>query len=297
MNLQMTEPETLEETHSHSRPSLPLPEKPHLVIVPSKRWVALDLRSIWTFRDLLYFLTLRDVKIRYKQTALGVAWAVLQPLLTMLIFTLFFGRVAKIPSNGHPYALFAFAGLLPWTFFANAITNSGNSLVNNAALISKVYFPRLIMPSAAVLAGLVDLGVALVLMFGLAAFYGVGMSLNLVALPVLILLTTLLALAVSLFFAALNVKYRDVRYALPFLVQLAMFATPIIYPLSMVPKQWRWALVLNPMAGVVEGFRAALLGGQFDLPALALAAAMTAVLLALGAYYFRSVERNFADLI
>jgi len=293
----MAEPELLIEPQGYSRPSVSLPEKPLLVMVPSKRWVALDLRSLWTFRDLLYFLTLRDVKIRYKQTALGVAWAVLQPLLTMLIFTLFFGRVAKIPSNGHPYALFAFAGLLPWTFFANAITNSGNSLVNNAALISKVYFPRLIMPSAAVLAGLVDLAVSLVLMFGLAAFYGVGMSLNILALPALILLTTLLALAVSLFFAALNVKYRDVRYALPFLVQLAMFATPIIYPISMVPQRWRWALLLNPMAGLVEGFRVSLLGGQFDLPGLELAGAITIILLALGAYYFRSVERSFADLI
>jgi len=293
----MTEPELLVEARSYRQPPVPMTDVPHLVITPSKRWVALDLRSLWMFRDLLYFLTWRDVKIRYKQTALGVAWAVLQPLLTMVIFTLFFGRVAKISSNGHPYPVFAFAGLLPWTFFANAITNSGTSLVNNSALISKVYFPRLIMPSAAMLAGLVDLSVSLVLMFGLAAYYGVGMSWNVLALPALILLTMLLALAVGLFFAALNVKYRDVRYALPFLVQLAMFATPIIYPLSLVPKQWRWALVLNPMSGLVEGFRVALLGGQFDVPALALAAAITLILLTAGAYYFRAVERSFADLI
>lgn len=293
----MLVPETDVKTHMHNRKALSLPEEPYLVIAPSKRWVALDLRSLWRFRDLLYFLMWRDVKIRYKQTALGVAWAVLQPLLTMLIFTLFFGKVAKIPSNGHPYALFAFAGLVPWTFFSNAVANAGSSLVNNSALISKVYFPRLIMPAAAVLAGLVDLGASFAVMLGLAAFYGVGAGWNLLALPVLVLLTMLLATAIGLFFAALNVKYRDIRYALPFVIQLGMFATPIIYPLSMVHQQWRWVLTLNPMAGLVEGFRVSLLGGQFDFRALGLAAAITIVLLVLNAFYFRSVEKGFADLI
>lgn len=270
---------------------------PLLVITPTKRWVALDFRSLWAGRDLLYFLMLRDVKVRYKQTALGVAWAILQPLLAMLVFTLFFGKVAKIPSNGVPYPLFAYIGLLPWTFFANAITNSGNSLVNNASLISKVFFPRLIMPGATIAAGLVDLGVSFILMFGLMAFYRVPLNWNLLVVPVLVLLTALLAFAVGVFFAALNVKYRDVRYALPFLVQLAMFATPIIYPSSMVKEEWRWALKANPMAGLVEAFRTAVLGGHFDFTALAVSMGLTIVLLAVGIFYFRSVEKYFADII
>jgi lipopolysaccharide transport system permease protein len=274
-----------------------VPGEPLLVITPSGRWAGLDLRGFWTHRDLLYFLAWRDVKIRYKQTALGVAWAMLQPLLTMLIFTLFFGKVAKIPSEGLPYALFAYAGLTPWTFFANAITNSGNSLVMNSNLISKIYFPRLIVPSATVLAGLVDLIVSLALIFGLFAYYGVWPDWNILALPLLVAATALLALAIGLFFSALNVKYRDMRYALPFLVQLGMFATPIIYPSSMAPERWRWLLSINPMTGIVEGFRAALLGGRFDGQALFISGSVTVALLIAGAYYFRSVEKSFADVV
>jgi len=274
-----------------------LSEKPYRTIAPSRRWVAVDVKEFCRSHELLFFLTLRDIKLRYKQTALGVIWAVLQPLLTMLIFTLLFGKVAKMPSDGVPYALFAYCGLLPWTFFANGITNSSNALVNNSNLIAKVYFSRLVMPTAAVLAGLVDLGISFVLLFALFIGYKVPLSENLIALPALVLLVTLLALAIGLFFSALNVKYRDIRHALPFVVQLGMFITPIIYPVSMVPQQWRWLVKLNPMAAVVEGFRACLLGRPFDWPGLLQAAIATLLLLICGAFYFRSMEKTFADVI
>ncbi len=273
------------------------PDKPFRTIAPSRRWVAIDVKEFCRSHELLFFLTLRDVKLRYKQTALGVIWAVLQPLLTMLIFTVLFGRVAKIPSNGVPYALFAYCGLLPWTFFANGLTNSSNSLVNNANLIAKVYFSRLVMPTAAVLAGLIDLGISFLLLLPLFIGYRVPLTWNVLALPLLVLLVTLLSLSVGLFFSALNVKYRDIRHALPFLVQLAMFATPIIYPLNLVPAQWRWVIKINPMAAIVEGFRASLLGRQFDWPGLLQAAIVTLLLLTAGAFYFRSMEKSFADVI
>jgi lipopolysaccharide transport system permease protein len=272
-------------------------ERPLLVIAPSRRWVALDLGDIWSYRELLYFLAWRDVKVRYKQTALGVGWAVLQPFLTMVIFTIVFGRVAHVPSDGHPYALFALAGVLPWTFLANAITNSSNSLVTSSNLIGKVYFPRLIMPCATVLAAIVDLGFAFLLLFAFFAYERVTITANLLLLPLLVVMTTLLALAVGIWFAALNVKYRDIRYALPFLIQLGMFATPIIYPASMVPQKWHWLMTLNPMAGIVEGYRASLLGGRFDWMSLGIAGALTLFALAATSFYFRSVEKSFADLI
>ena len=271
--------------------------EPVIVIVPSRRWVALDLRGLWAYRELLYFLAWRDVKIRYKQTALGVGWAILQPLLTLVIFTILFGRLAKIPSGGQPYSVFALAGILPWTFFANAITNASNSLVNNSNLIGKVYFPRLIMPAATVLAAVVDLGFSFVLMFGYYAYQHVPITINILFLPALVLVTILLAMAVGAFFAAMNVKYRDVRYALPFLVQLAMYATPIIYPLSLVPQQWRTVVGLNPMAAIVEGYRTALLGGVFNWPSLAIASLATVAILVGSAFYFRSVEKGFADIL
>jgi len=249
------------------------------------------------YHELLFFLTLRDVKIRYKQTALGIIWAVLQPLLTMLIFTLLFGRVAKMPSDGVPYPLFAYAGLLPWTFFANGLTASSNALVNNSNLIGKVYFPRLIMPAAAVLAGLVDLGIAFVLLSGFFAYYHVALSWSLLALPPLVLLVTLLTLGLGLFLSALNVKYRDIRHALPFFIQLGLFGTPIIYPLSVIPDRWRWLVSLNPMAALVEGFRASLLNGRFDYLALLEASGAILLILLAGALYFRSMEKSFADVI
>jgi homopolymeric O-antigen transport system permease protein len=279
------------------RPVLFLPDKPLHIIEPSKSWVALNLRDLWTYRELLYLLTWRDVKVRYKQTLLGATWAVIQPLCTMLIFTLFFGKLAGIPSNGVPYAIFAYAGLLPWTFFSNAVTNSSNSLVGSANLITKIYFPRMMIPGAAVAAGLVDLAIAFIILIGLMIFYGVGVGSNILILPLLIVLTTLLATGVGMWMSALNVKYRDIRYALPFLIQLWMFLSPIIYPLSMVPEKWRWVLMLNPLTGVVEGFRSALFSSPFNWVALALSAGITLLLLISSAYAFRRMERNFADVI
>jgi len=274
-----------------------LPEKPLVVIEPSKNLVALNLRDLWHYRDLFHILTMRDIKVRYKQTFLGVAWAIMQPLFTMIIFTLLFGRLANMPSDGVPYPLFAFAGLLPWTFFSNAVTNSGNSLVGSSNLITKVYFPRMVIPFAAVAAGLLDLVVAFGLMVLLMIYYGVGFSANMLMLPVLTVIMTLLAVGIGMFLSALNVKYRDIRYALPFLIQLGMFASPIIYPLSIIPEKWRWLMMLNPLSGLIEAYRAALFGRPFDWASLGVSLAMTVAILLFSAYVFRKMERSFADVI
>ncbi len=274
----------------------PLPGKPLFSIKPSKPWVSLNLRDLWLYRDLLYFLIWRDVKVRYKQTVLGVAWAVMQPLFTMLVFSLIFGRLAGMKSDGIPYPLFAYAGLLSWTFFANAVTNSGNSLVGSANLITKVYFPRLLIPAAAVIAGLVDFAIAFVLLGVLMLYYKVGLTWHILMLPVLLLLTTLLATGVGMWASAMNVKYRDIRYALPFLIQLWFFASPIIYPASIF-QRWSWVLALNPMAGLIEGYRAALFGRPFDWVMLGLSAALTLALLTCAAFIFRRMEKSFADII
>jgi len=274
-----------------------LPEKPLVVIEPSKNLVALNLRDLWHYRDLFYILTMRDIKVRYKQTFLGVAWAIIQPLFTMIIFSLLFGRLANMPSDGVAYPLFAFAGLLPWTFFSNAVTNSGNSLVGSSNLITKVYFPRMVIPFAAVAAGLLDLIVAFGLMILLMIYYGTGFSINMLMLPVLTVVLTLLAVGVGMFLSALNVKYRDIRYALPFLIQLGMFATPIIYPLSVIPEKWRWLMMLNPLSGLIEGFRAACFGKPFDWASLGVSLVVTFVILFFAAYVFRKMERSFADVI
>jgi lipopolysaccharide transport system permease protein len=269
-----------------------------LRIRPSKGWVALKLRDLWAYRELLYFLTWRDVKVRYKQTLLGGLWAIVQPLFTMLLFTLFFGKLAKLPSDGIPYPIFAYAGLLPWTFFSNAVTNSGNSLVGSSNLITKVYFPRMIIPGAAVGAGLVDFAIAFVVLIGLMFFYHVPLTVNLFALPLLLALTSLLALGVGMWMSALNVKYRDIRYALPFLIQLWMFASPIIYPASLMPEKWRWILRLNPLTGIIEGYRASLLGRTaFDWPSIGISVAITIGVLVYSAYSFRRMERTFADVV
>jgi len=278
-------------------PEGPLQEGPLVVIEPSKSWVALNLGDIWTYRELLYFLVWRDVKVRYRQTLLGAAWAIIQPLFAMLIFTLFFGRLAGIKSDGIPYALFAYAGLLPWTFFSNAVTNSGNSLVGSANLITKVYFPRIVIPAAAVLAGLVDFFFAFLTRMALMFYYRVPPSISLLALPGLVLLTSTLALAVGMWMSALNVKYRDVRYALPFLIQLWMFASPIIYPSSMVPAKWRWLMSLNPLTGIVEGYRASLFNLPLDWSALGVSSLLTLLALAYSLFTFKRMERKFADII
>jgi lipopolysaccharide transport system permease protein len=277
--------------------SIHLPAEPLVVIQPSNRWSILSFKDIWAYRELLFFLTWRDVKVRYKQTALGAAWAILQPLFMMIIFTIFFGRLAGVASAGIPYPLFALAGLVPWTFFSNAITASGNSLVGSANLITKVYFPRLIVPAAAMLAGLVDFLLAFLLLVILMIYYRVTPTVQLLFLPVLILLTALFSLGVGTWMSALNVKYRDVRFALPFLIQLWLFVSSVILPSSSIPQKWRWLIMLNPMSGIIEGYRAALFGLPFDWPALGIASALTIVVLLYAIYAFGRVERSFADII
>jgi lipopolysaccharide transport system permease protein len=274
-----------------------LPAQPLVVIQPSKRWSFLIFKDIWAYRELLFFLTWRDVKVRYKQTALGAAWAILQPLFMMIIFTIFFGRLAGVGSAGIPYPLFALAGLVPWTFFANAITASGNSLVGSAHLITKVYFPRLIVPAAAMLAGLVDFMLAFMLLCLMMIYYGVTLTPQVLFLPVLVLLTALFALGIGTWMSALNVKYRDVRFALPFLIQLWLFVSSVILPSSSVPEKWRWLLMLNPMSGFIEGYRSALFGLPFDWTALGIASFITLAVLLYAIYSFTRVERSFADII
>jgi len=274
-----------------------LPTEPLVVIQPSKKWSLLNLADIWAYRELLFFLTWRDVKVRYKQTALGAAWAILQPLFMMIIFTIFFGRLAAVDSSGIPYPLFALAGLVPWTFFANSITASGNSLVGSANLITKVYFPRLIVPAAAMLAGLVDFVLAFGMLCLLMLYYRVTLTVQVLFLPVLVLLTALFGLGVGTWMSALNVKYRDVRFALPFVIQLWLFVSSVILPSTSVPQKWRWILLLNPMSGIIEGYRAALFGLPFDWTALGMASVLTIAVLLYAIYAFGRVERSFADII
>jgi lipopolysaccharide transport system permease protein len=260
--------------------------------------VRLGLRGLIEYRELLYFLVWRDVKVRYKQTALGAAWAVLQPFLTMIVFSVFFGRLAGVPSDGIPYPIFAYTALLPWQLFSNALSESGNSLVANQQLIKKVYFPRLVIPLSAVIGGLVDFGIAFVILLGMLAYYGIAPSAAVLTLPIFLLLAAATALAVGIWLAALNVRYRDVRHTIPFLVQFWLFATPIAYSSSLVPEKWRVLYGLNPMAGVVEGFRWALLGKRSGIGPLVFVSVAAIVLLLLGGlFYFRRMEKTFADVI
>lgn len=273
--------------------------KNEVLIQPSRGWTSLNLRGLWEYRELLYFLAWRDVKIRYKQTALGVAWAVLQPFLTMLLFSIFLGRLARMPSDNAPYPLFAYAALVPWTFFANGLTQASNSLVGSADLIKKVYFPRLVVPLSVLLGGLPDLALSFLLLLIMMAYYGLypGVAL-LLWLPLLLLLTLVTALGVGLFLSALNVKYRDVRYIVAFLTQVWMFSTPILYPASLVPGRWRVAYSLNPMVGVIEGFRWTLLRTSTAPELSMITSGITAVLiLIVGLFYFRRMEETFADII
>lgn len=276
---------------------LTLPDKPVLTIEARKSWVPLNLPDLWECRELLYFLMWRDIKVRYKQTVLGAAWAVIQPLVTMIIFTYFFGKLARVPTDGVPYPIFFYTGLLLWTFFSNSVANGALSLIGNSNLITKVYFPRLIIPSAAIGAGLLDFAIAAVLLVPLLIYYGFPVTVHYLMIPVLIVLTTLLALGVGLWFSALNVRYRDVRYAIPFLIQIWMFVSPIIYPSSLVPEEWRWVLALNPVTGVVESFRAALFGRQLPWLSLAYSGGFAVVILTYASYSFRRMERSFAEFI
>ena len=270
---------------------------PHLHISPPKKWIPVNLRELWNYRELLYSFTWRDVKIRYKQTALGFLWAIIQPLFMMLIFTVFFGRLAKIPSDGVPYPLFVLAALLPWTLFAEGITRSTNSMITNANIMTKVYFPRLIMPFSGVLSPLVDFIVAFSILIVMMAFYGFIPTLNIVFLPLFILLALATSLGIGLWLSALNVQYRDFQYTIPFMIQLGLFASPVVYPASLVPESVRFLYGLNPMAGVIEGFRWALLGTEMPGAMILVSVGMVIVLLVSGAFYFRKMEQYYADVV
>ena len=267
------------------------------VIEPRKGWRALDLQELWAYRELLFVLTMRDIKVRYKQTVLGFSWAIIQPAMMMVVFSVFFGGLAKMPSDGHPYPLFVYSGLLPWTFFQTAVGSASSSLLNSSHLVTKVYFPRLMIPLSAIGSGLADFLIATMVLFVLMAIYGGTFGLSLLLAPFLILGVVFIALGVGTFLAALTVSYRDFRYVVPFMLQFWMFATPVIYPASLVPEKWRMLLYLNPMAGMVEGFRAAFLGSALDLGAVALSLATSALIFAAGVAYFEKVERRFADII
>ena len=271
---------------------------PTIVIQPSKGWLKLNLSDLWEYRELLYFLVWRDVKVRYKQTILGAAWAILQPFLTMVVFSIFFGRLAKVPSDGLPYPIFTFTALLPWQLFAHALGESGNSLVANQQLITKVYFPRLIIPISAVLAGLVDFAIAFVVLLAMMFYYGIVPTIAILTLPLFIMFAVATALAAGLWLSALNVEYRDVRYTIPFLTQFWLFATPIAYSSRLVPERWRALYGLNPMAGVVEGFRWALLGKSGGISPMVIVSVLAVIaLLVSGLIYFRRMEKTFADVI
>jgi lipopolysaccharide transport system permease protein len=269
---------------------------PTTVVEPLEGWVGLNLRDLWLYRELLYFLTWRDIKVRYKQTIFGAAWAILQPFFTMVVFSVFFGILAKIPSDGIPYPIFAYSALLPWQLFAQSLMRSATSLVANQHLITKVYFPRLTIPISAVLAGLVDFGIAFVVLLGMMFYYRIFPTAAILTLPLFLLLAIATALAVGLWLSALNIQYRDVGYIIPFLTQAWLFATPIVYPISLVPEQWQALYGLNPMAGVVEGFRWSLLGTTPPGPVLLASITVVILLLTGGLYYFRRMEKNFADV-
>ncbi len=271
---------------------------PRTLVTPSRGWVSLKLGEIWEYRELLYFFIWRDVKVRYKQTALGVSWAILQPFLTMVIFSLFFGRLAGVPSDGVPYPIFAYTALLPWTFFAHGVTLSANSLVSNANLVKKVYFPRMAIPIASVLSGFADLVPAFGVLLGMMVYYGIYPSAQVAWLPVFVLLALIAALGVGIGLAAINVHFRDVRHTVPFLVQTWLFITPIAYPSSLLPEHWRTLYALNPMVGVVEGFRWALLDTEpAPGPIVWVSASAALVLLLVSALSFRRLEKTFADVV
>jgi len=270
---------------------------PIIRIQPSKGWVSLRLGELWEYRELLYFFTLRDIKVRYKQTIFGAAWAILQPLLTMVVFSLFFGNLAGVPSDGIPYPIFSYAALVPWTFFANGLTQSSNSMVTNANLIKKVYFPRLVIPIGSIGAGLVDFTLAFVVLLGMMGYYGIAPTANIVWLPFFLLLAITTSLGVGLWLSAMNVQFRDIRYTVPFLVQFWMFASPVAYASSMLDEPWKSLYGLNPMAGVIEGFRWSLVGTVSPGPIIWVSALVSMFALITGAMYFRRMEKSFADVV
>jgi lipopolysaccharide transport system permease protein len=271
--------------------------RPVLRIQPSSGWISLELRELWESRELLYFLIWRDIKVRYKQTVLGAAWAIIQPFFIMVVFSLFFGRLAKVPSDGIPYPIFSYAALVPWTFFANGLSQSANSLVGSAELIKKIYFPRLSIPIATVLSGAIDFALAFLVLLAMMLYYGIVPTVNTLWLPLFLLLALVTSLGVGLWLSAMNVQFRDVRFVVPFLTQFWMFATPIAYPSSLLSQPWRTLYGLNPMVGVVEGFRWALLGSNTAPGPIIAASSLAAVFtLVTGAFYFRRMEKTFADV-
>ena len=279
-------------------PALTVSSMPLKQIRPSRGWQDLNLKEVWHHRELLYFLSWRDIKVRYKQTALGAAWAIIQPFMTMVVFSLFFGKLAKMPSDGLPYPLFAYAALVPWTFFANGLAQASNSLVQNASMLKKVYFPRLIMPISNVISGTVDFLFAFIVLVAMMLYYGIFPTANIVWLPFLLVLEIVTALGIGLWLSAMNVRFRDIRYVLPFLTQFWLFATPIAYPSSLLGEPWRTVYGLNPMVGVVEGFRWALLGTQTAPgPIIAVSAVVALLILLTGAFYFKRMEKTFADIV
>lgn len=266
------------------------------VIQPSRKWFSVDLPELWRYRELLFFLVWRDVKVRYKQTVLGGAWAVLEPIVSMIIFSIIFGKFARIPSDGTPYPIFVYAGLLPWTFFANSVSQGGVSLVNQSQLLTKVYFPRLFIPATSVGAGLVDLAINFGVYFCIMLWYVRLPGAAVLLLPVLVALTVMTALGAGYFLASLTVVYRDFRFTIPFMMQTWMYASPVVYPVSLLPEQYRWIMALNPMSGIITGFRSALLNRPMDWPALGLSALVAVTLFLVGLCQFRRMERRFADI-
>jgi lipopolysaccharide transport system permease protein len=277
----------------------PEAETPVILIKPTSKWSAINLSDLWHFRELAYFLTWRDLKVRYKQTLLGAAWAILQPFLTMVVFSIFFGQLANVPSDGYPYPIFNYTGLLPWGLFSTALTRASMSLVQSRNMITKVYFPRLIVPLASILAGLVDFAISFVVLLGMMWFYHITPTSAVWTLPLFLLLAMITALGVGLWLSSMNVMYRDIGYIIPFLTQFWLFITPIAYPSSMIPEKWRLIYAINPMTGVVEGFRWALLGSQSAAPGpiLIVSTAIALLLLVSGLFYFRRMERQFADMV
>jgi len=271
---------------------------PDIIIESKKGWMPVNFRELWKFRELLYFLAWRDVKVKYKQTALGVVWAIMQPLITMLIFSLLFGRLARMPSDGAPYPIFVFIGLLPWNYFAAVLGKSTNSLVAGSNLVSKIYFPRLIIPASSALASLLDLVIGIIVLGGMMVYYGVSVSAGTLLVPFLVLITLINAIGFGFWFSALNVKYRDIQQIIPFLIQIWMFVTPVIYPKSLFGEKYGWVLLLNPMGGVIEAFRPAVLG-HMPIPwqSLLISSAIGLVVFVGGIFYFKRVERHFADVI
>jgi lipopolysaccharide transport system permease protein len=268
-----------------------------LILEPEKKFNLLDLKELWAYRELLWVLTARDIKVRYKQTILGIAWAVIQPVMIMIVFSIFFGRLAKVPSEGFPYPVFVYAGLLPWTFFANAISQSSNSIISSTNLITKIYFPRLIIPLSSIGAGIVDFLISTVILLLLMLYYGVAFTSNLLFAPLLLLAVIFIALGIGSWLAALNVSFRDFRYVIPFMIQVWLFITPVIYPTTMIPEKWHWLYYLNPMAGLIEGFRSAFLGKPFDIVGPSISFSVAIACFIIGVLYFRKVERRFADII